>query len=204
MAPPRKTATADDKVLSRRILVVISHGKDAMSKISKVIWHHEFPVLEEVHGKDNIKITDPSTMDEGYSARISPTLLPYNKNQDRIKPPSEVAGIGNVFYGSAETEFERLAVAYGMHPEVKVPVVEYVYGRFNEGKFERALGLSGFEDMPDAQLRGIVTDYGYLPQIGRDSTPEERRAAGEAYAKLNTMPRDELLKLTEELAGEFA
>lgn len=203
MAPPRKTAT-EDKVLSRRILVVIAHGKDAMSKISKVIWHHEFPILEEVHGKNNIKIVDGTTMDEGYSARISPNLLPYNKTQDRIKPPSEVAGLGNVFYGSAEAEYERLAAAYGMHPEVKTSVVEYVYSRFSEGRFERALGLSGYEDMPDAQLRGIVVDYGYLPQINRDSTPEERRAAGDAYAKLNTMPREELLKLVEELAGEYA
>lgn len=205
--PPRKPAAAtyrNDKILSRRILVEISHGVDVLSKISKIVWAHEYPILEEVHGEGNVKRLDPSSMDDGYTDKVSPANLAHNKVQDLVRRPSEVAGLGFAFYGDARTEYERLVQAFGMHVEVKMPVVEKVYGRFSTGTFERALGLAEFDDMPDAQLRAIVTEYGYLPQLRHDSTKEERREAGDAYAKLNTMPREELLKLTEELVNTYA
>jgi hypothetical protein len=206
MAPPKKTAPTHrtDKVLSRRILVEISHSVDTMSKMPKAIWAHEFPIFEEIWGEGNVKTIDPSTMDEGFKAKMSPADLAHNKVQDLSRRPSETAGLGYAFYGDARAEYDRLALAYGMHPEVKMPVVEKIYGRFSTGLFERALGIAEFEDMPDGQLREIVTSYGYLPQLRHDSTKEERREAGEAYSKLNTMPREELLKLTEDLVAEYA
>lgn len=204
--PPRKQAAAylSDKVLSRRILVEISHGVDVLSKISKVVWAHEYPILEEIHGEGNVKRLDATSMDDEYTAKVSPSMLAHNKVQDLIRRPSEVSGLGFAFYGDARTEYERLVQAFGMHMEVKMPVVEKVYGRFSAGTFERALGLAEFDDMPDAQLRAIVTEYGFLPQLRPDATKEERRESGDAYAKLNNMPREELLKLTEELTGETA
>lgn len=204
MSAPRKTTAVDQKPLSRRILVEISHPTDMTTKVPKVIWHHELAILEEVHGGGNVKMLDPGTMNDGYKARISPDLLVYNKRQDQIQRPSDVASIGFVFFGDAETEYARLCSAYGRHVDVNSPVAEVVYGRFQDGRFERFLGLAEFSDMPDAQLRQLVTSHGYLPQLGMDPTPEERKAAGDAYAKLANMPRAELLKLTEELAAEYA
>lgn len=203
MPAPRnpKTATSQ-KDLSRRILVSIT--RDQTAKTPTVIWAHEFALLEAIHGEGNVVLLEPSTLDEGYAPVTSPALMPFNKKQDRASKPSDTAGIGYVFTGSAEGEYNRLATIYGMHPDVKQPWVENVYGRFQSGAFERLLGIAEFEDMPDPQLRALVIDHGYLPAVGRDSTLEERRAIAAQASELNTKGRDELIKLAEELAGALA
>lgn len=49
-------------------------------------------------------------------------------------------GLGEAFSGDVDAEYDRLIAFYGMHHEVKVPVVEYVYGRLREGRFAQAIG----------------------------------------------------------------
>lgn len=199
---PQTARSNSDRVLSRRVLVAI--GGDLTSALSKIVWMHEIPILEEVWGEGKVRTVDASALDEGYTTKISPNLTPHNKQQDKIEKPSETAGIDFVFVGDARTEYERLATLYGRHTENSMTYVEYVYGRFNEGRFERLLGLADFDDMPDAQLRQVAIEHGHLPIVSRDSTPEERKAEATARRELFTMGREQLLKLVTELVGSFA
>lgn len=200
--PPRQNrteATEAPKNLSRRVLVNVK--RDQTTATPRIVWAHELPILEAIFGEGNVDLIDPSTMDEGYSSKQSAALLPFNKKQDTIRKPSEVAGIGFVFTGDAQGEYERLASVYGYHPEVKQPWVENVYGRFQTRDFERILGLADFSDMPDAQLRQLIEAHGHIPIVGMDASPEERKEAEAVRAQLFAMPRAELLNLAEEVVG---
>jgi hypothetical protein len=42
-------------------------------------------------------VIDAEVADEGYVAKLSPDLLPWNKTQDKVRPPSETLGLGFVF-----------------------------------------------------------------------------------------------------------
>lgn len=196
------TAPRKSNVVSRRILVNVK--RDPMSVTPCVIWQHEKPILETIFGEGNVDDVDPKTMDDGYSAKVSPDMLVHNKRQDPIKRPSEVAGIGYAFGGDPRSEYERLIGAYGKHADRPMPNVEYVYGRFQEGKFAAMVGAAEHADMPEAQLRDLVIANGYLPMISKESTDAEKREAGEARRRLNDMPHAELVKLLGELVGEPA
>jgi hypothetical protein len=193
----RKPAT--DKILSRRVLVTVK--RDALEVVPRIVWEHEIPLLEEVHGEGNIVRVDAKTMDESYNPKPSPDMLVYNKKQDMIKPPSETAGIGYVFAGDARSEHARLGEVYGKMPEENRLVVEHVYGRFQEGRFSAVVGRAEVEDMPEAQLRETIISYGWLPQTAKDSTDAERREASEARRKLFEMPHGELVDLAVQVTG---
>lgn len=202
MARTSTAKTESTSPLSRRVLVSI--GGDITSALSKVIWQHEIPLLEEIWGEGNVRELDPALLDDGYTAKISPALLPHNKKQDHIEKPSETAGIGFVFVGDARQEYERLGSVYGRHTEHNLLYVEHVYGRFQTGNFQKMLGLADFDDMPDAQLRQVAIEHGHLPIVSRDATQEERRAEAAARAALYAMPREPLLKLVTDLAAAIA
>lgn len=157
---PRKPADST-KILSTRTLVNIK--RDQTAATPRVVWLHEIPILEAMFGEGNVVHIEPEALDDGYSAKPSADLLPYNKKQDRVPPPSESLGIGFVFIGDAKTEFSRLAELYGMHPEVKESMAENVYGRFQEGRFAKLVGSPELVDLPDQQLRGLCTAYGADP-----------------------------------------
>lgn len=154
---PRKPANVE-KMLSRRVLVLIS--RDQTAKTSRVVWHHEVPVLEAIHGEGNVTMVEPDTLDEGYSSKPSPELMIFNKTQDAIQPPSQTLGLGNVFVGDARNEFERMVDVYGRHPDVNESMAEHVYGRFQDGRFSRLIGKPELDDLPDAQLRALCQHYG--------------------------------------------
>jgi hypothetical protein len=130
--------TAAEKVLSRRILVEVD--RDMTAKTPKVIWKHEFSILEAIYGEGKVKELDPKSMDDGYTAKVSPALLPWNKKQEPVTRPSEAAGIGFVFTGDARAEYDRLANAYGKLPDENILAVEKVYGRFQGRQVRRAGG----------------------------------------------------------------
>lgn len=193
--------TASDKVLSRRVLVLIK--RDQTAATPRVVWQHEIPILEEIHGEGNIVPVDPSTLDEGYSRKPSPDLLVHNKTQDPIKPPSECAGIGWVFVGSHQGEYERLASCYGRHAEVPVANVEHVYGRFQEGRFSRLLGQPELADLPEDQLRDLIKAWGFqLPQVDTKTSPEDRKRAEDARAQFNAMDTAKLVQMAVEMGVE--
>jgi hypothetical protein len=196
---PRKNSS---NIVSRRILVLVK--RDMTDVTPRVIWEHEKPILEAIFGEGQVTDVDPATMDDGYTPKVSPDMLVHNKRQDPIKRPSEVAGIGYAFSGDVRGEYERLANCYGKHTERDILNVEHVYGRFQDGKFERVVGSAQHEDMPDAQLRAIVIANGYLPMVSKESTDAEKREASDVRQRLNDMPREQLVKLADELVGEYA
>lgn len=194
---PRKAA---DKTLSRRVLVNVS--RDAVTKTPRVVWQHEIPVLEAVFGEGNVVEVDPVTLNEGYSKKASRELLPFNKEQDQILPPSETNGIGFVFIGEPAVEYERMAQVYGKHPDVNMSMVENVYGRFQSGMFKSVIGKAEVEDLPEQQLRQLAKEHGYLPVVSEKSTTEEKKAASDMQRALAVMPHEELVKLAEDLGVE--
>jgi hypothetical protein len=170
----RKPAS-DEKILSRRVLVTLV--RDQTAATPRVVYQHEIPLLEVLFGEGNAKPVDPEALDEGFSTRPSADMLVHNKRQDPIPRPSESAGLGHVFIGDPRGEFERLAACYGMHPEVKVSVVEHVYGRFAEGRFSAVVGGPDLSDLPPDQLRELTRQWGGDPDAIKAADTREKLLA---------------------------
>ena len=194
---PADTNRTSYKQLSRRIHVTVM--RDITSRASTTIWQHEKPILEALFGEGNIEEVPASTLDEGYTATIRPDMLIYNKTQDKIPRPSEAHGIGFVFIGNAESEYERLAKAYGRLPEEKRDTVEVVYGRAAERKFSGLLGNPTLEDLPDGQLRALILDYGYAPIPHKDASADEKNAIFKLRRELGEADSKTLVALAESL-----
>ena len=181
-----------DKALSRRVLVNIV--RDQTDATPRVIWAHEFPILEEIHGEGNIKSIEPETLDEGHDKA---------KLKKGHKLPSESLGLGYVFVGDPSGEYERLVACYGRHIEDNVSNVEKVYGRFASGMFARILGQPAIEDLPEEQIREMCLAAGYeLPQVKYDMRDEQKDAARAAIERFQKMPKPELIKLAAEVGVE--
>lgn len=183
--------------LSRRVLVNVR--RDVYTSTPQIVWQHEIPILEEIHGEGNVAEVDPQSMDEGYQARPTPDLLPFNKKQDQIAKPSTTQGIGYVFFGSAQVEYNRLVGAYGRHMEKPIPNVEAVYGRYQDGNFSKVVGQAALADLAEPQLVELIKSYGYLPEATFDSTDQEKAEAAKARAELLTKKQPELVKIAEGL-----
>ena len=187
--------------LSRRILVNVKRDMTAITP--KVIWQHELPILEEIFGEGNVTSVDAAVMDEGYTGTPRPDLLPYNKTMDRVPKPSTTVGIGHVFIGDHQGEYDRLSSVYGKHPDQDILLVEKIYGRFQDGKFSKLLGEPEFADLPDTQLRGLILDYGYAPEPHKDAGPEEKNEAWKKRKELMAADRADLVKIAEEVGVEI-
>lgn len=190
-----------DKNFSTRIPVVIK--VEMTTSTPRVIWAHEKPILEELHGEDNVQEIPVEKIDEGYSEKVAPNLLTYNKKQDRVLRPSETLGIGFVFVGEPASEYARLADAYGKHPDIDVSLVEKVYGRFQSGQFAQLLKKPKLSDLPDQQLRSLIAEFGYPGDISKDATPEEKKDHADKVRGLREMSSDDLLKLAGDVGVEI-
>ncbi len=162
---PRKTASDDSRTLSRRVLVTIY--KDSTDNLVRVAWQHEIPILELVHDvetgsegrRGGIEVVDSSQLDDGYSAKIPQAFQIHNKTGETAARPSDSAGLGFVFVGDARAEYARLEQLYGADSKSGVAYVEQAYGRFRDGRFEDHVGGATVEDMPEAQLRSVLSAY---------------------------------------------
>jgi len=201
----RKTAadqTFSDTNVSRRVLVLIK--RDQTAATPRIVWRHEVPILEAIHGEGNVVETDRTALDEGYSAKISPDMLAFNKKEDPRRRPSQTAGIDFAFIGNAESEYERLAMVYGKHPEVNQTWVENIFGRFKGGLFARTLGTAKLADCPPEQLRSLILAWGHsLPIAVWDSTDEEKRVSAAALEKFQSLDHTALVALAEEVGVEL-
>lgn len=199
-----RTANTDQsrKQLSRRVLVTIK--RDLTEITPRVIWQHEKPILEELFGEGNVVDVDVSTLDDGYNPKASPALLPFNKTQETVQRPSETQGVGFVFIGDPQVEYQRLSDVYGKHKEENVLLVEKIYGRFQAGNFARLMGKPTLHDLPEAQIRSLILGYGYAPDTHKDASQEEKQATLQARKALSEMKLDGLVKLAEEVGVEIA
>lgn len=197
MARQSAASSTSDKALSRRILVLVS--RDPMLKTPRGCWEHEFPILEAVFGEGNVTPIDAKTLDEGYTSTMRPDMLAHNKTQDTITRPSDSQGLGFVFIGDPGVEYERLGLVYGRLPDENRLFVESIYGRAAEKRFAALVGKPELDDLPDAQLRALVLDYGYAPIPHKDAGQDEKNEVFRLRKELSTMPKDGLVKLAEEL-----
>lgn len=188
--------TDQSKILSRRALVLID--RDMTAKTPRVVWQHEIPVLEAVFGEGHVAPVETSKMDEGYSAKATPDLLPFNKVQDKTPAPSQTSGIGYVFVGDPRTEYERITAVYGNAKDGR-SICETVYGRFQDGRFSAVVGAAVVEDLPEAQLRELIRGYGFIPALSQDSSDAERAVVKAKLAQLAGANQSELVKLAEEI-----
>lgn len=196
-ATPR-AAHAEIKSLSRRIAVEIR--RDQTTATPRIVWQHEVPILQLIHGEDEVREVSAEQLDEGYAPKPSADLLPFNKQQDRLPKPSEAARLGWVFTGSADGEYERLKGAYGRHLEVNQPNVENVYGRFSSGEFSRLIGRPTLEDLPVDQLRDLCLNWGHpMPIATADSSVEDQKAAAQAWAEFRAAKPAELIAIARDL-----
>lgn len=196
--PANRQIEGEVKPLSRRVLVTIHRDKD-MQVVPRVVWAHEVPILEAIHG--NVKqVEDLQTLDEGYTDKPRREMFPWVVNASAPPKPSKALGLGWVFVGDIAAEYERLASCYGMHPEVKQPWVENIYGRFSTGTFERVVGAPSLEDLPEDQLRALIleTSFYTLPTVTFKATDEERKAAEAKHREFATMTRGDLIKLARD------
>lgn len=178
---PRTAATRG--MLSRRILVTIDQGMTI--KTPKVIWQHELPIFEEIHGggaEDGeggavSVVEDPiAFLDKDHKSKQPLNMLQHNKRQDDLTKPSEAAGIGEVFIGNPTEEWARLAAAYGRCQDEDKLVVERIYGRAREGRLAQILGKPALDDLPIWQLRRLIVGTGYVVDVAKD-TPEAEKPA---------------------------
>lgn len=164
---PAESVSHSDKFLSRRVLIQINRADDVTTSTPRVAWEHEKPILEAIFGEGSVEDLDPSVLDEGYTSKPDRSMIihqPAGGKQDVIPRPSESAGIGFVFFGDAQSEYERLKSVYGSVPDEdgkgSTSAVILAYGRFNERKFSTAIGTPELSDLPDAQLIQLVHSYG--------------------------------------------
>lgn len=114
-----------------RIFMTIQRG--TMDKTAVCVFPWERPILEEIHGggAQVVEIEQMASL-KGASkvvtvalknpkAKLAPDL------QAQLEAMSRVERAANPF-NNLEEEFNRLAQKYGMHAEVKMPVVEKVFG----------------------------------------------------------------------------
>lgn len=198
----RKTANDTPKMLSTRTLVVIS--RDQTAATPRTVWAHEIPILEAIFGEGMVRVQEPEALDEGYNPRPSPELLIYNKTQDKVRRPSETQGLGFVFIGDPRNEFERLCSLYGRHPDVNQAYAEYIFGRFDSGKFSQLVGKPELSDLPDDQLRALAVQYGFIPVVGDKASDEEKKAQAAKQLELSNADTAALLKIADELQIQLA
>ena len=201
-APTDTDSEVMEKPLSRRVLVTIR--RDQTTVTPRVVWLHEIPILQVIFGEDEVREADASAMDEGYRAKASADMLPHNKRQDPILPPSQTNGLGYVFIGNAEAEYQRLVAAYGKHIEKPEPNVETVYGRLSSGRFRSIIGRPALDDLPDAQLRDLILSHGHpMPIATKESTAAEQAEYAKAWADFRKLSHDALVTLAEQTGVEI-
>lgn len=103
----------------KRVLVQVQRGPMSTTTIAIRPW--ERPLLEELHGEGAVQVV----------------------TEEEANVHAERLGLLNVepfdISNDLELEYDRLQTFYGMHPEVKVPIVERCYGKFSEGRFSKAV-----------------------------------------------------------------
>lgn len=142
--------------MSKRVLVLVQrsgNGANVTDKTPTVVYEHEVPILEEIHGEGSIEVIEDTD-----------DILDKSVTKDRKKTIDHIvktAGIGQDFTGDPFEEYQRMAAKYGMHTEVRMSNVEKVYGSYRDGGFTKATGTGDdYEELTLAQLRTLCDELG--------------------------------------------
>lgn len=143
--------------MSERVQVLVKRVSKSGDgeEIPVVVWSHEIPLLEEIHGVGAVNPVPPATKKMDIEVRSNLGL----GTQFKLQPEQELMD-----------EWNRLVAVYGMHPEFKVLVVEKVYQRHDSPQFLAAVGDYQptpeddiFETMELGQLRKWLVERGVQP-----------------------------------------
>lgn len=169
--------------MSKRVLISVDRGMT--DKTSKVVWDHEVPILQAVHGTD-VKMLDLADIEdlrgtalvlEGTTQVIDPKDPRFRDTRKEKVSLVEILkrnlSIGEQFSGNVDEEYDRLMACYGTHPDYNLPFVEYVYGRPEQGRFKEAVGaIAEAEDNYDEAYPGAKP----VPLREAELTDEQMRA----------------------------
>lgn len=100
-----------------------------------IIFAHELAILQSIHGDDLVTI-------------VSDPMVIISQTNDRLSEAEREFKFSSMFASEEvdiNDEYARLISRYGMHSEINVPVVEYVYGRSNSPQWRDALKASSDE-----------------------------------------------------------
>jgi len=189
--------------MSKRVLVVVSRGVTDATPV--VVWDHEVAILDAVHGEGAVrrlqtkdlvdKRNQKSTVLPGTTQAVIQRDLaadhPLKKVELETISTAELLGrhlkLGEEFEGEPHEEYQRLVDVYGAHKEYKLSNVEYVYGRFSEGRFVKSLAMKSPEEMSIGELRALLDKRGIdfeqkntkneLVELLKGEQPEEEEAA---------------------------
>lgn len=148
--------------MSKRVLVTIDRGMT--DKTGKVVWEHEIPILNAVHGTEVRLVSLDDVEDlQGTALVLAGTTQIVDPKDPRFKDQAKEKvslvevlkrnlSIGKPFSGNVADEYERLVAMYGTHPEYNLPFVEYVYGRPEQGRFKEAVAAVAEDEEQDYDL----------------------------------------------------
>lgn len=174
--------------MSKRILVLVQRaggGTHITDQTPTIVWEHEVPLLEEIHGEGSCETVE-------HEQILDREVV--TKRQEQINYIVKANRLGETFTGDPFEEYQRLSMKYGMHPDVRMAVVEKVYGVFREGRFTKACHVLAYEEMPMSELREICEQLGIVPK------PSHKK--GDVIALIRDANRnaDELAHLEPEAA----
>jgi hypothetical protein len=142
--------------MSKRVLALVQrsgNGSNVTDRTPTVVWEHEVPLLEEVHGEGAIEVI------EDIDDLLDKSIVRGRK--ENIEHIVKTHGINDVFHGDPFEEYQRLATKFGQHTEVRMSVVEKVYGAYRDGAFKTACGGGeDYEEMTIHQLRALCDELG--------------------------------------------
>lgn len=141
--------------MSIRVLALVGRsggGTQVTDRTPCIVFEHEIPLLEEIHGEGSVEVIDDNN-----------DLLDKEIRKDRasqIEHIVKVNRLGEKFDGDPKEEYDRMAMKYGQHIEVRMSNVEKVYGSFGQGRFTQACGVISYEEMTMAELKKACEELG--------------------------------------------
>lgn len=161
------------------VYVLVTVRRSMMEVTPQTVYSHELPLLEAKHGEGNVTLIDE--LPEG----VDPT--PYEKTHEL----------------DVDAEWDRLDMVYGKHPEMSMPLIEFVF------RGERAaLAKAGLKDAEKATSNAAIDTDGdanidineiraKLDELGVERKGIRKRAL------LLSLLRSNLIDRLDELEAEF-
>lgn len=141
---------AAEKAVGNRYIpqILVNVRRGLTDNTATLVYPWEVPILEIVHGEGNV--VQDETKESARWLKITEVNIPKDTiletvQGDKLKPAMAFDPSVDI-----QAEYMRMVGKYGMHAEVRMPNVEYVYGQFKTGQFEAAV----LENLPEELREG--------------------------------------------------
>lgn len=117
--------------------------RDPMEHIANIVPAHEVAILQAIHGEEFVREVPMTKREKLHlEKQLKATEAELQKLRDAAEESGDDEDIVELDAKSqVRAEHERLGTKYGMHPDVKVSFVEYVYGKPTTRALMTAMGL---------------------------------------------------------------